>query len=68
MGTAFIAGGIFFVRRGWRDGIFYGQGGVRYHESRTDGPIGFWCNLGFNALLIPADIWLICWGASGISD
>jgi hypothetical protein len=68
MGALLIWAGVFQVRRGWRDGIFYGRSGVTYRESRTDGPIGFWCNLAFHALLIPGGIWVICWGALRISN
>ena len=62
---AFISGGIFFVRR---DGVVYRRSGIKYYESRADGPIGFWCNLGINALLFPAGVWVIWWGASRISN
>jgi hypothetical protein len=58
LGLLSIVTGVLQVRRGWRDGTFYGKF-EQYHESRTAGPIGFWSALAFRALLIPAGVGML---------
>ena len=52
------------IAKALKTGTFFGFMGQPYRESRREGPIGFWANMTFRALLFPGGIWMIYYAAT----